>query len=71
MIYREVAARLVELGCEEKTRRSRGSHRKWFNPITRKVAVVPDHGRKDLMIGTVRAAVRDLGLDWTEFNKRR
>ncbi len=71
MNYREVATRLAGLGCEEKSRRGGGSHRKWFNPVTGKVAVVPDHGRKDLMIGTVRAAVRDLGLDWSEFNKRR
>ena len=71
MNYREMAARLAELGCEEKLRRSRGSHRKWFSPTTGKVAVVPDHGRKDLMIGTIRAVVRDLGLNWSEFNKRR
>ena len=30
-------------------------------------SIVPDHGRRDLRIGTLRAAIRDLGLDWQEF----
>jgi len=30
---------------------------------------VPDWGSKDLKTGTVRAAVKQLGLDWEEFKK--
>ncbi len=69
MTYREVAKRLNALGCEELPRRSSGSHRKWHNPTTGYVTVVPDWGSKDLKWGTIRAAVRQLGLDWKKFNQ--
>jgi predicted RNA binding protein YcfA (HicA-like mRNA interferase family) len=66
--YREVAAKPRRLGCDELTRRSSGSHRKWRNPATGGATVVPDWGSKDLKIGTVRAAIRDLGIGWDDFN---
>jgi predicted RNA binding protein YcfA (HicA-like mRNA interferase family) len=44
-----------------------GSHRKWFNPQNQQGTVVPDWGNKDLKLGTVRAAIRQLGLDWQNF----
>jgi predicted RNA binding protein YcfA (HicA-like mRNA interferase family) len=69
MNYREAARKLARLGCQELPRRSRGSHRKWCNPATNRSAVVPDHGGKDLKLGTLRAAVRQLGLDWTAFEQ--
>jgi hypothetical protein len=31
--------------------------------------VLPDRGSKDLKVGTVRAAVRDLGITWETFLK--
>ncbi|MBI4081237.1 MAG: type II toxin-antitoxin system HicA family toxin [Candidatus Lambdaproteobacteria bacterium] len=65
MTYREAAGRLRRLGCEELPRRGGGSHRKWLNPATGRAA--PDWGSKDLKAGTVRAAVRQLGLDWSVF----
>jgi len=65
--YREVAAKLVALGCQELPRRGGGPHRKWFNPATQQATVVPDWGGKDLKLGTVRAVVRQLGLDWEQF----
>lgn len=67
MKYRGVAGKLASLGCEELPRRGGGSHRKWFNPGTQRIAVVPDWGSKDLKLGTVRAAVRQLGIDWQDF----
>jgi mRNA interferase HicA len=63
MIYRVVARKLSTLGCQEVPRRGGGAHRKWRNPATRRSTVVPDHGGKDLKLGTVRAVVRQLGLD--------
>ena len=55
--YREVARSLRRLGCVEDTgRRAKGSHRKWINPHTGQSTRVPDWGRKDLKIGTLRAA---------------
>ena len=69
MKYREVARKLRALGCEELPRRGGGSHRKWYNPRTDRMAVIPDWGSKDLKVGTLRAAVRQLGLDWDTFLK--
>lgn len=69
MRYRDVAVRLRRLGCEELTRRSGGSHRKWHNPASGGVAALPDWGGRDLKLGTVRAALRDLGVSWEEFRQ--
>jgi predicted RNA binding protein YcfA (HicA-like mRNA interferase family) len=65
--YREVVRRLSALGCQELPRKGGGSHRKWYNPATKLATVIPDWGGRDLKIGTVRAAVRQLGIDWREF----
>lgn len=67
MRYREVARKLKGLGCQELPRKTAGSHRKWFNPERQRAAVIPDWGGRDLKIGTIRAAVAQLGLDWREF----
>ena len=67
MRYRDAAAKLVNLGCYEIRRRGTGSHRRWFNPEAQKDAVLPDWGGRDLKIGTLRTAIRQLGLDWQEF----
>lgn len=69
MNYREVARKLVNLGCQELPRRSGGSHRKWFNPATGEATVLPDWGSKDLKPGTLRTAVRNLGIEWKTFQE--
>lgn len=69
MIYREAARKQRTLGCQEIPRRGGGAHRKWTNPATRRSTVLPDHGGRDLRLGTLRAAVRQLGLDWTAFEQ--
>ena len=66
MRYREVARRLSRLGCQE-LRGGKGSHRIWYNPATEKVTAVPDWGSKDLVPGTVRAVIRELGISRREF----
>jgi len=70
MKYREVERRLKALGCVEVPRRGGGSHRKWSNPASGRATVLPDWGAKDLRTGTVRAAIRQLGLGWEEFLAR-
>jgi mRNA interferase HicA len=67
MNYREVARKLAVLGCQELPRRGAGSHRKWFNPDAQRATVIPDWGGRDLKVGTVRSAVRQLGIDWKDF----
>lgn len=68
MTYREVTRRLANMGCVEIARRSGGSHRKWKNPVNARVTAVPDWGSRDLKIGTIRAIVRQLGLEWDIFS---
>lgn len=36
-------------------------------PEAQKDATLPDWGSRDLKIGTLRAAIRQLGIDWSEF----
>jgi predicted RNA binding protein YcfA (HicA-like mRNA interferase family) len=69
MTYREVVRKLKALGCQELPRSGPGSHRKWLNPATDRITVVPDWGGDDLKLGTVRGAVRQLGLDWNDFTR--
>ena len=70
MNYREVTKRLRKLGCQEIPRRSGGSHRKWHNPTSGSIIPIPDWGVKDLKIGTLRHIIRQLDLDWEEFNQK-
>jgi predicted RNA binding protein YcfA (HicA-like mRNA interferase family) len=65
--YRDVARKLVSLGCREVPRQGGGSHRKWINSSSQQGSVVPDWGGRDLKLGTIRAIVRQLGLDWEKF----
>lgn len=67
MRYREVARKLTALGCVEILRKGPGSHRKWHNPATNRSTVVPDWGGKDLKKGTIRNAIRQLGIEWSAF----
>jgi predicted RNA binding protein YcfA (HicA-like mRNA interferase family) len=65
---RDAARKLAVLGCREIPRSGGGSHRKWLNPSANRSTVLPDWGGKDLKLGTLRAAVRQLGIDWDSFN---
>lgn len=67
MRYREVEKKLKKLGCFEISSKTGGSHRKWINPETGAGAPVPDWGSKDLKPGTLRSAVKQLGLTWDKF----
>ena len=67
MNYRDAARKLAALGCREVPRTGGGSHRKWLNPTTNRSTVFPDWGGKDLKLGTVRAAVRQLRIQWEQF----
>ena len=69
MRYREVARKLSSPGCREVPRTGDVSHRKWLNPVTGNSTIVPDWGGDDLKLGTIRGAVRPLGLSWDEFSR--
>jgi predicted RNA binding protein YcfA (HicA-like mRNA interferase family) len=66
--YKEVTRKLKQMGCQEIPRKGGGSHRKWHNPANGSIIPIPDWGSKDLKIGTLRQIVRQLGLDWNDFN---
>ena len=67
MNYRKVATKLKQLECSELKRYGKGSHRGWLNSRNQKIATLPYHGDKDVPIGTLRATVKDLGIDWETF----
>jgi predicted RNA binding protein YcfA (HicA-like mRNA interferase family) len=69
MKYREVARKLSNLGCVELQRQGKGSQRKWFNPATNSAGTLPDWGRKDLKLGTLRSLLRQLGIEWSAFEQ--
>ena len=45
----------------------RGSHRKWRNLESRAVVTVPDHGRKEVPLGTVRQIMMAAGVPSREW----
>ena len=44
-------------------KRSKGSHHLYYNPDTKKTAIVPLHGGKDMKRGTYLAVLKQAGLD--------
>ena len=48
-------------------RHAKGSHEIWFNPITRRRTVIPNHPGKDIPKGTLRAIIEQAGLNIEEF----
>lgn len=69
MTYRTAARKFVSLGCHEIPRKGGGSHRKWHNPVKNQSTILPDWGSRDLKTGTLRSAVKQLGIDWVDFEK--
>lgn len=69
MTYREATRKLGQLGCVQVPHTGGGSHRRWRNPAANRSTSVPDHGSKDIKLGTLRAVVRQLGLDWNDFQQ--
>jgi mRNA interferase HicA len=67
MKYRDVTRKLKKLGCQELPRRGGGSHRKWYNVKTDKISVLPDWSGKDLKLGTIKAVIKQLGIDPNDF----
>jgi len=64
-----VAKKLASLGCQKMPWTGDGSRRKWLNPASNRIASVPDWGGNDLKLGTIRAAIRQLGLSWDDFKR--
>lgn len=69
MTYRKATRKPKNLGCFEMPRTGGGDHRKWHNPATNRTTVLPDWGGSDLKTGTLRGAVKQLGIEWDDFEK--
>ena len=50
-------------------RQAKGSHEIWYNPVTHKRTVVPNHPGKDIPKGTLRAIIKEAGLTVEVFLK--
>jgi predicted RNA binding protein YcfA (HicA-like mRNA interferase family) len=66
--YREVIRRLKEFGFEF-DRQAAGSHEIWFNPWTKRYTTIPNHSG-DIPEGTLRAILRQAGVDADQFLER-
>ena len=67
MTHRELTRKLRALGCEYR-RQAKGSHEIWSNPANGGMSSIPNRGRKDIPIGTIRGILRDLGIDRRDFD---
>ena len=50
-------------------RQAKGSHEIWYNPITKRRTVIPNHPGVDIPKGTLFAIVKEAGLSFEEFQK--
>lgn len=50
-------------------KRSRGSHKLFYNPLTNKTVIVPYHNNKDLKKGTFFSILRQAGLHRTDLDQ--
>jgi predicted RNA binding protein YcfA (HicA-like mRNA interferase family) len=64
--YREVTRRLRKLGFRF-YRQAKGSHELWVRDEDGRVVPVPHYRGKNVRKGTVRAIIREVGLDVEEF----
>ncbi len=65
--YKELTARLKKYGFRF-YRQGKGSHELWVRDDDGKVVPVP-RTNKDIKKGTVRAIIRQIGVDFEEFIK--
>ena len=63
--YSDIVRKLKRLGFEF-DRQAKGSHEIWWNPGTRARTTIPNHPG-DLPEGTLRAILREAGIDPEDF----
>lgn len=50
-------------------RQAKGSHEIWYNPMTHRRTVIPNHPGREVPKGTLRAILREAGISPKEFEK--
>jgi len=48
-------------------RQAKGSHEIWYNPVTKRRAVIPNHPGKDIPQKTLRSIISQSGLSIDDF----
>ena len=54
--------KVARIRCEQ-LRSTKSLHEIWINPATNTTASIPNHGSKDLKIGTIKSIERELKVD--------
>jgi len=67
--YRDIVTRLKQLGLEFH-RQAAGSHEIWFNPLLNRYTTIPNHPG-DMPEGTLRAILRQAGIEAQEFLRKK
>lgn len=67
--YRDIVRRLKQFGFEF-DRQAAGSHEIWFNPQNHRYTTLPNHPG-DMPEGTLRAILRQAGIEPDEFLKKK
>ncbi len=67
--YREIIKRLKRHGFEF-DRQAAGSHEIWYNPTTKCYTTIPNHPG-DMPEGTLRAILKQAGIEAEEFLKKK
>lgn len=67
--YREIVKRLKQLGFKF-DRQAAGSHEIWYNPRTNHYTTIPNHPG-DLPEGTLRAILKQAGIETEEFLRKK
>ncbi|MBU6422221.1 MAG: type II toxin-antitoxin system HicA family toxin [Gammaproteobacteria bacterium] len=67
--YRDIVRRLRQFDFQF-DRQAAGSHEIWFNPQTHRYTTIPNHPG-DMPEGTLRAILRQAGIEPDEFLKRK
>jgi predicted RNA binding protein YcfA (HicA-like mRNA interferase family) len=67
--YREIIQRLRRQGFEFH-RHAAGSHEIWLNPVTKRYTTIPHHAG-DMPEGTLRAILRQAGIEPNDFLQER
>lgn len=67
--YREIVKRLKSLGFEF-DRQAAGSHEIWYNSIANRYTTIPNHPG-DMPEGTLRAILKQAGIETEEFLRKR
>jgi predicted RNA binding protein YcfA (HicA-like mRNA interferase family) len=65
--YREIIKNLKKFGFQF-YRQAAGSHEIWYNPSTKRYTTIPNHSG-DMPEGTLRAILRQAGIEFNEFLK--